>query len=193
MIQVAIFSSGSGSNAKALMKHFEAHPTIRVKLLVFNRKEAGVKQKAEAFGLETQYFPKSVFESNPAEIVNFLKSTNIDFILLAGFLLLIPAELVEAFPEKILNIHPALLPDFGGKGMHGMHVHKAVKESGAKKTGMSIHLVDLEYDKGKILFQSSCPVWESDSESDIAARVLKLEHAHYALIAEQYIKSKTEK
>ena len=193
MIQVAIFSSGSGSNAKAIMRYFEGHPIIKIKLLVYNRKEAGAKQKAEAFGLETKYFPKSVFQSNPSDIVNFLKSANIDFILLAGFLLLIPAELVQAYPEKILNIHPALLPDFGGKGMHGMHVHKAVKESGAKKTGMSIHLVDQEYDKGKILFQSTCPVWESDSESDIAARVLKLEHAHYSLVAEQYITSKKEK
>ena len=175
------------------MKHFAGHSYIRVKLLIFNRKEAGARQKAEAFGVETQYFPKSAFEQHPCEIVDFLKSAHIDYILLAGFLLLIPAELVLAYQEKILNIHPALLPDFGGKGMHGHNVHKSVKESGATKSGMTIHLVDLEYDSGKILFQARCPVWESDSESDIAVRVLKLEHLHYSLVAEQYIKSKKEK
>jgi len=175
------------------MKHFESNTDMAVKLLIYNRKEAGARHKAESYGVETKYFSKSDFESQPEIIVEFLKTCQIDFILLAGFLLLIPAELVLAYPEKILNIHPALLPDFGGKGMHGLHVHKSVKESGAKKSGMTIHLVDLAYDNGKILFQSTCPVWESDSESDIAARVLKLEHLHYSLVTEQYIKSKKEK
>ena len=175
------------------MKHCNPRPHIVVSCLIYNRKEAGARQKAEAFGVEAKYFPKSVFDINPDEIVDFLKSAHIDYILLAGFLILIPAELVQAFPEKILNIHPALLPDFGGQGMYGMKVQTSVKKSGAKKSGMSIHLVDSEYDKGKVLFQASCPVWESDSASDIAARVLKLEHLHYSLVAEQYIISKKEK
>lgn len=193
MVNVAIFSSGSGSNAEALIRYFQNHPTIRIKLLIFNRKEAGVKTKAELLGIATQYFSKSEFESRPELVVDFLKNESIDFILLAGFLLLVPKEIVESFPERILNIHPALLPAHGGKGMYGINVHREVRRSGAKSTGMSIHLVDLEFDKGKILFQSACPVWETDSESDIAARVLKLEHLHYSLVAEQYIKSIKEK
>jgi len=188
-----VFCSGSGSNAEAVMKHFQNHKSIRVSLLIYNRKEARAKDRAETFGVPTKYFPKTIFENQPDEVIDFLKTAQIDFILLAGFLLLISKPVVEAFPGRILNIHPALLPDFGGKGMFGKNVHKSVKESGAKDTGMTIHLVDSEYDQGKILFQSSCPVWETDSESDIAARVLKLEHLHYSLIAEQYIKSKVEK
>ena len=175
------------------MSHFQTHPQIRVKLLIVNRSDAGARQRSTPFGVESKYFPKSIFENNSIEIVDFLKSSSIDFILLAGFLLLVPINIVQAFPDKILNIHPALLPLFGGKGMFGMHVHKAVRQSGIKKTGITVHIVDAEFDKGKTLFQSSCPVWESDSESDIAARVLKLEHLHYSLVAEQYIKLKKEK
>jgi len=193
LTQVAIFCSGSGSNAEALMRHFQFHKDIKISLLIYNRKEAGAKEKAEKFGIPSKYVPKAVFEDDSIAVVDILMKAGIDYILLAGFLLLIPPSIVEAYPDRILNIHPALLPEFGGKGMHGTFVHQAVKNSGANRTGISIHIVDLEYDKGKILFQSACPVWETDSESDIAARVLVLEHLHYSLVAEQYIISKKEK
>lgn len=157
--------------------------------MVCNRKEAKVFEKANAQSIFSRYIPKSVFEQTPEAVIETLESQRIDFIVLAGFLLLIPLPLVQAFPGRILNIHPALLPAFGGKGMYGNHVHKAVKESGVSQTGATIHLVDEAYDQGKIIFQVSCPVFDSDTESDIAARVLKLEHSHYAFVIEQFIAS----
>ena len=171
------------------MAHFKNHKEIKIALLVYNRKEAMAKTRAEKFGIPTLWFPKTAFENHPEQIVQELKSFEIDFIMLAGFLLLIPGQILEAFSNRILNIHPALLPDFGGKGMYGIHVHKAVRASGHSKSGISIHLADREFDRGKILFQAACPVWESDLESDIAARVLKLEHLHYPIVAEQFILS----
>jgi phosphoribosylglycinamide formyltransferase-1 len=191
VIQLALFCSGSGSNAESIMEYFRSHPKIRVALLVYNRKEAGARARAEKFNVPTLYFSRDDFQTKTHELCNYLKNYKVEYILLAGFLLLVPELLLQHFPEKVLNIHPALLPKFGGKGMFGHLVHKAVKDSGARETGMSIHLVNEKYDEGKILFQASCPVWENDSESDIAARVLKLEHLHYPLVAEQFILNQT--
>ncbi len=190
MKKLALFCSGSGSNAESLMSWFQDHPDIRVTLMVYNRKDSGAKMRADKFGVPAIYLPNADFISETGKASEALNAFEIDFILLAGFLALLPGWLVSRFRDRILNIHPALLPDFGGKGMFGRNVHAAVKDSGITETGMSIHLVNEEYDEGKILFQATCPVWESDSETDIATRVLKLEHLHYPLVAEQFILSK---
>ncbi len=191
MKKLALFCSGSGSNAESLMSWFQDHPDIRVTLMVYNRKDSGAKMRADKFGVPAMYLPNADFISETGKASEALNAFEIDFILLAGFLALLPGWLVSRFRDRILNIHPALLPDFGGKGMFGRNVHGAVKKSGITETGMSIHLVNEKYDEGKILFQATCPVWESDSETDIATRVLKLEHLHYPLVAEQFILSKS--
>ena len=191
MKKLALFCSGSGSNAESLMSWFQDHPDIRVTLMVYNRKDSGAKMRADKFGVPAIYLPNADFISETGKASEALNAFEIDFILLAGFLALLPGWLVSRFRDRILNIHPALLPDFGGKGMFGRNVHGAVKKSGITETGMSIHLVNEKYDEGKILFQATCPVWESDSETDIATRVLKLEHLHYPLVAEQFILSKS--
>ena len=192
MTNVAIFCSGSGSNAEALMAHFENHKSIRIALLITNKSDAFALKRAEKFGVITVFFSRNEFNKNPENIVSRLKDENINFVLLAGFLQLIPEELIDQFPDRILNIHPALLPEFGGAGMYGHHVHEAVKEAGKLVSGLTIHLVNKEYDKGKIIFQARCRVDNHDSADDIAARILKMEHAHYPLIAEYFINTSTQ-
>lgn len=187
MIRIAIFCSGSGSNAEALMQHFKGHSSIGVALLLSNNPEAGALERARRFFVPTETVPRSWFSKDDPALTELLHRYAIDVILLAGFLQRIPESLVAAFPERILNIHPALLPDFGGKGMYGHHVHEAVKAAGKTQTGLTIHLVNGQYDEGKILFQARCPVEIHDSPSHIAARVLEMEHRFYPLVAEQFI------
>jgi len=183
---IAIFASGSGSNAKKIMEHFEGHPHIRVALVVTNRSGADVLAHAEAHNVPTLHVKKATFYETTEILENFNKYS-IDFLVLAGFLLLIPRYLVQSYPHHILNIHPALLPKFGGKGMYGMNVHRAVKAANETRTGMTIHWVNEQYDEGGILFQASCPVHPQDQPEDIAKRVLQLEHRHYAEVIEQAI------
>ncbi len=183
---IAIFASGGGSNAEALMKYFEHHPKIRIALVVSNVENAGVIGKAARFNIPTKYIPKKYFLDE--EIVStLLADFNINYIVLAGFLLLVPLYLIEAFEKRIINIHPALLPAFGGKGMYGANVHKAVAVAKAKITGITIHYCDAHYDEGGIIFQAACPVSETDAPEDIAHNVLKLEHAYYAMTIERVI------
>ncbi|HRH34016.1 MAG TPA: formyltransferase family protein [Catalimonadaceae bacterium] len=193
MINLAVLASGSGSNALRLFEYFKNHPSISVQLVVSDRKAAGVYAHAQAFGIESLYFPKSVFFETPELILEKLLQNQIDFILLAGFLLLLPDQIISVFERKILNIHPALLPKFGGAGMYGQRVHEAVKVSGDMETGMTVHEVNGEFDAGKIIFQARCPVFPSDSVSDIAGRVLQLEHEHYSFVAEQFIRNSNRK
>ena len=189
MIQVAIFCSGSGSNAEALMTHFQHHQSIRIAAVLVNSQHSFALTRTEKFGVDGQYFSRKTFSENPESVLDFLKDKNISFILLAGFLQLVPEVLIEHFPDRILNIHPALLPSFGGPGMYGHFVHEAVKASGVSETGLTIHMVDAEYDNGKIIFQATCRVEKDDSPSDIAARVLVMEHIHYPLVAEYFIQT----
>ena len=183
---IAIFASGGGSNSEALMKYFEHHPKIRIALVVTNVENAGVIAKAERFGIPTRYIAKKYFLDE--EIISTLLSDfNINYIVLAGFLLLIPTYLIETFNRRIINIHPALLPNFGGKGMYGANVHKAVAAAKTKITGITIHFCNAHYDEGGIIFQAACKVSETDSPEEIAHNVLKLEHAYYAVTIERII------
>ncbi len=185
MIQLAILASGGGSNAAAILQYFKDHPRIQIVLIACNRKEAGVYQVADNHNVESIYMSQERFKSGDGYLPEF-QARKIDGLILAGFLWKIPGSLIEAYPNRILNIHPALLPKFGGKGMYGIHVHRAVLAAGEKQSGITIHRVDEHYDNGDHVFQVSCPVEPSDTPESLAKRVLQLEHTHYPSVIENY-------
>jgi phosphoribosylglycinamide formyltransferase 1 len=185
-INIAIFASGSGSNARKIMEHFKNHPSVKVALVVSNKNDSGVLDIAKEYGIDALTVSKSTFYETD-NILTSLSDYNISFIVLAGFLLLVPDYIIHHFNKKIVNIHPALLPKFGGKGMFGIHVHEAVKEAGEKETGITIHFCNEHYDEGNVIFQARCPVFPHDTAQDIAKRVLSLEHEHFAKIIEQVL------
>jgi len=186
MEKIAIFASGTGSNAQKMIEYFDGHPNIQVGLVVSNKPNAGVLQKAQAAGVETMVVNRATFYETKA-LLTALQEKEISFIVLAGFLWLIPVYLVEAYPKKMVNIHPALLPKFGGKGMYGHHVHRAVKDAGEKESGISIHWVNEQYDEGNIVFQARCALSADDEPDDIARKVQQLEHQHFARVVEQLL------
>ena len=185
-VQLAIFASGSGSNARKILEYFREKPGFSVSLVVTNKQHAGVINHAVEFEVPYTVVSRAQMQDE-GSILDLLKSHGVDVIVLAGFLLLVPPYLVEAYPQRILNIHPALLPAYGGKGMYGMHVHRAVKAAGEPISGMTIHLVNQNYDEGKILFQASVQLGPSDSPEDIASKVLALEHKYYPPVIEDYL------
>ena len=186
--RVAIFASGSGSNAEEIFKHFQSHPSIEIVLLLSNNANAFALERAKRFDVPSKVFNRAIFRESE-EVLAWLKEKKITHVVLAGFMWLVPAYLIKAFPGKIVNIHPALLPKFGGKGMYGMHVHEAVKATGEKETGITIHEVNEHYDEGKALFQAKCEVLPSDSPDQIAQKVHQLEYAHYPRVIEKWIVS----
>ena len=186
MKNIAIFASGTGSNAKKIVAHFAGNEKARVALIVSNRSKAPVLQMAKEAGIDTFVLDRAAFYGSEA-ILDLLRSYRIDFVVLAGFLWLASPYFVRAFDRRIVNIHPALLPKYGGKGMYGMHVHRAVKEAGDRESGMTIHYVNEHYDEGNIIFQARCPVEPEDTPEDIAGKVQQLEHRHFAPVIEQLI------
>ena len=178
-IRLAIFASGSGSNAEAIVAHFKNHPTIKVEMIVTNRERAGVIDRAKRLGIPYTLIPKSTFDNKDA-VLKVLEEANIDWIILAGWLLLIPTYLVQSFPDRIINIHPALLPKFGGKGMYGMHVHQAVVDAQESESGITIHLVNERFDDGRILAQYKFPLPANATAEDVEAGVRQLEISNYA-------------
>jgi phosphoribosylglycinamide formyltransferase-1 len=185
-IRIAIFASGSGTNAQRIMDYFSKSTTIEVALLLSNNPDAYALTRAKDAQIPTRIFSKLEFNDSTV-IVDELKAAKIDWIVLAGFLWLIPKSLIQAFPTSMLNIHPALLPNFGGKGMYGMHVHKAVIETGAKETGITIHKVNEEYDKGEIVFQARFDVLSTDSPETVAEKIHALEYAYFPIVIEEQI------
>jgi phosphoribosylglycinamide formyltransferase-1 len=183
---IAIFASGSGTNAEEIIKHFKQHSSVSVDLILTNNPNAFVIERAKKFELPFVIFNKEEFKSE-AFMLEILSRYEISHIVLAGFLWLIPSYLTQAFPDRIINVHPALLPKHGGKGMYGMKVHDAVKSAGDRETGITIHLVNEHYDEGKILFQASCPVDEKSTSEEIAKCVHKLEYEHYPKVIEKWI------
>jgi phosphoribosylglycinamide formyltransferase-1 len=189
MSNIAILASGTGSNALKIIDHFKKSKVGDVKLVVSNKSTAGVLNYASKNAIESLVFENSVWKENPLAIVNTLRERQIDFVVLAGFLRKVPDELIEAYPRAMVNIHPALLPKYGGKGMYGMHVHNAVKENGDDRTGITIHWVTSDYDEGEIIFQESVEVKSTDDASAIQKKVQKLEHEHFAPVIESLLKS----
>lgn len=186
MKHIAIFASGGGSNARRIIEHFSHSDQVKVALIVCNKPGAGVLAIAQTANIPTLLIEKEKFFRGNA-YTDELKEKRIDFIVLAGFLWKIPAALIRAYPEKIINIHPALLPKYGGKGMYGHHVHQAVVDHKEKESGITIHYVDDKYDHGKIIFQATCPVLPDDTADTLAKRVLQLEHRHFPLVIGQLL------
>ncbi len=184
--KVAIFCSGSGTNAEKIIEYFKDHSSISINLLVSNKEDAFALTRAKNANINTLVINREQFyKSN--YLVEKLQGEKITWIILAGFLLLIPQNLISAYPERIINIHPALLPKYGGKGMYGMNVHEAIKNAGELETGITIHLVNPKYDDGEIIFQSRCNIEPGDSAEDIAKKVQQLEHLHFAKEIEKRI------
>ncbi len=181
-VNVAIFASGRGSNAQSLVQQSK-NPDARytVKTILSNRINAGVLDFAKANRIACKTFNRDELYHSET-ILKYLKDQDIDLLVLAGFLWLIPEYLINAFPRRILNIHPAILPKYGGAGMYGANVHKAVKENGDKVSGITIHFADEQYDKGSIIFQTRCQLDPNDTFDKIAERVLRLEHHFYPLV-----------
>lgn len=184
--RIAIFASGNGSNAESILQYFNSNSSIAVALVLSNNAQAFVLERAKKSNIPAKSFTKDDYKV-PGKVLHYLSAENITHIVLAGFLWLVPDYLIKLYPDRIINIHPALLPKFGGKGMYGNRVHEAVKAAGEKESGITIHLVNEHYDDGRILFQKSCAVEPHFSAADIANCVLALEHKHYPAVIESWI------
>lgn len=196
MFKIAVFASGSGTNAENLIRHFNYElkgAKAKVELVVCNKPEAYVLTRAEKLGVPSVVMKKSqlCLKDNTIhpDIVELLKENSIDIIVLAGYLLQIPKELIDLYPNRIINIHPALLPKYGGKGMYGERVHKAVLENKEEYSGITIHLVDEEMDHGKILFQSSFRLSDGETLESLEEKIHIREQADYPRIVEAYLNS----
>lgn len=186
--RLAVFASGTGSNAQKLIDYFANSALATVALIVCNKPGAGVLAIAEKAAIPTLLIEKEQFFWGDAYLPA-LKKAGINFIVLAGFLWKIPQALIEAYPKRIVNIHPALLPKYGGKGMYGQYVHEAVLQAGEVESGITVHYVDEHYDNGDIIFQTACPVLEGDTPETIASRIHLLEHLHYPRVIEDVLVS----
>ena len=186
MVNIAIFVSGGGTNCENLIRHFEHSETVNCALVVSNKPDAYALVRAERLGVPTIVLPKAQLNT-PDETLPLLQKYGIDFIVLAGFLPLVPAYLIDAFPRRIINLHPALLPKFGGKGMWGHHVHEAVKAAGETETGMTVHYVTPVCDSGEIIAQFRTPLSPSDTVEDIAEKEHQLEMEHFPKVVEEIL------
>lgn len=178
MIKIAIFASGSGSNAERITEYFSSNDHVEVSLILTNNPAAGVIERAQRLNIPTLIFNKKLFAKTD-KIVEILQSEGIDWVILAGFLWLVPSNLTRAFENRMINIHPALLPKYGGKGMWGHHVHEAVVANKEKETGITIHYVNEHYDEGKVIFQAKCEVTERDTPESVAAKIHELEYQYF--------------
>lgn len=185
-LNLAIFASGNGSNAMNIINYFENEPKVNVKKVFCNKPKAPIIEKAKGRGIETVLFNKSQLQESDF-VLNELKVHSIDYIILAGFLLKIPENLIKHFEDRIINIHPALLPKYGGKGMYGMHVHEAVVQNKEPKTGITIHYVNKNYDEGAIIFQAECAVLKTDTAKDVAAKIHELEMENFPRLIRQVL------
>ena len=192
MTRLAIFASGNGSNAENITRYFSENDEIKPVIFVSNKKEAFVHERARKLGIPSYTFSKNEFDEG-TPIVQKLREYEVDFVILAGFLLKISQPILDAFPNKIVNIHPALLPKFGGKGMYGSHVHRAVVEAGERESGITIHYVNENYDEGNVVFQAKCEVLASDTSDDVAKKVSELEYEWFPRVIEEVLKGNIEK
>lgn len=183
--KIVIFASGSGSNAEQIIQHFNSTSSVEVSAVYTNNPAAGVIERGRRLGIPTIQFGPKALENG--KVLDSLMALNPDLIVLAGYLKLIPAEWVKNFPSRIVNIHPALLPKHGGKGMYGLNVHRSVVENGDKESGITIHYVTEKYDEGAPIFQASVPVEPNDTAEDVQKKVQVLEHEHYPAVIEKLL------
>lgn len=185
MKRIAILASGEGTNAERIIRFFNGHPAMEVAVVLTNRAEAGVVRRAEGLRIPVECLPAAAFKEGRA--TDLLRRYKADFVVLAGFLLRIPDDMLKAYPNRIVNIHPSLLPKFGGKGMYGSRVHEAVLSAGEKESGITIHYINEHYDEGTTILQVTCPVFPDDTPDSLAARVHQLEYEHYPKVIERLL------
>ncbi|HNV80248.1 MAG TPA: phosphoribosylglycinamide formyltransferase [Tenuifilaceae bacterium] len=188
MNNIAIFASGSGTNAENMVRYFNQSDTIRIKVVLSNNPNAFVLERMGKLNIPAVVF--NADQLNGGKVLEWLNSYGIDYIVLAGFLKLIPLNIIRTFPNRIVNIHPALLPKHGGKGMYGMRVHEAVIAEGDTESGITVHLVNERYDEGSIIFQTQCPVLPSDTPQTLADRIHQLEYQHYPRVVQRFIEGR---
>jgi phosphoribosylglycinamide formyltransferase-1 len=184
--KIAIFASGSGTNAENIIRFFASSDEVKVALVLSNHADAGVHERARRLGVPSFTLSNSDFREG-VKALELLARYEVGFIVLAGFMSLIPPALLQAFPRRIINIHPALLPKHGGKGMYGHHVHEAVIADGDAQSGITIHYVNERYDEGEIIFQAATPVLPDDVPDTLEARIHQLEHQHYPNVIKQLL------
>lgn len=189
MKNIAIFASGSGTNAENIIRYFSTSKCVHIAVVLSNNRNVGVHARVNQLGIPSFVFSREEFVAG-TPVLEKLAEYKVDFIVLAGFMNKIADPLLQAFPDKIINIHPALLPKFGGKGMFGMHVHEAVVAAGEKQSGITIHYINENYDEGASIFQATCPVLPSDTPEDVATKVHALEYAHYPQVIEELLAGK---
>ncbi len=185
MLRIVIFASGSGTNAENIIQYFKNNKNIQITAVLSNKKDAKVLEKAKNLEVPTKVFTRKDFYDT-SDIVDYVKN-HADFIVLAGFLLKIPEDLIAAFPNKIINIHPALLPKYGGKGMYGMHIHQAIVTNKEEKTGITIHFVNENYDEGAIIFQKEVALSPSDTPEIVAQKIHVLEQENFPKVIEDLL------
>jgi phosphoribosylglycinamide formyltransferase-1 len=186
MNRIAILASGSGSNAENIALYFNENPQVKIVSILSNNPKAFVVTRAKKLGIPSFIFSKSDFNATNI-VLDYLEKMDVDFIVLAGFLLLLPENLIKKYPDRIINIHPALLPKYGGKGMYGMNVHRAVIENKEKESGITIHKVSEKYDEGEVIFQAKCEVLHTDTAEDVAQKIHRLEYEHFPKVIEQLL------
>lgn len=184
--RLAILASGNGTNAQQISEYFSNRSDVVVDIIIYNKRDAYVAVRAQNLGIESRYFSRRDFMESDV-VLDLLKERGIDYVILAGFLLLVPDNILEAFPQRVINIHPALLPKFGGKGMYGHHVHEAVVANHETETGITIHVVDNRYDCGTTIFQARCKVASTDTPDDVAANIHLLEKEYFPKVIDAYI------
>ena len=185
MKKVAILASGEGTNAERIIRYFSYKNSVKIVLVLTNKAEAGVIRRAQNLGIPVEFVPASGFKEGKA--LEMLRQYQADFIVLAGFLLRIPDGILNEYPQRIVNIHPSLLPKYGGKGMYGHHVHEAVLNANEKESGITIHYIDGQYDEGDVIFQAQCPVLPDDTPDSLATRVHQLEYEHFPKVIEELL------
>lgn len=187
MKRVAVFASGSGTNFQQICEYFiEKNNDIKIELLIVNKKNAYVLERAKQLNVKSQYFNREDFYYSD-RVVECLKENQIDFIVLAGFLWLVPSNILKNYENKIINIHPALLPNYGGKGMHGHHVHEAVIAAKEQESGITIHYVNEKYDEGNIIFQAKCSITPEDTADSLAEKIHLLEKEHFPKVIDNLL------
>ncbi|MHB8261507.1 MAG: phosphoribosylglycinamide formyltransferase [Bacteroidia bacterium] len=189
MINIALFASGEGTNAENLITYFSASKEVKIKIVVTNNPRAGVIKRAENHKKNIQLISKEALNTYTEQLIDFLKTEKVDLIILAGFLLKIPEKLIQAFPDRIINIHPALLPKYGGKGMYGKQVHEAVILAKEKESGITVHYVNEEYDKGITILQAVCKIDENETIETLEKKIHTLEHLHFPKAVEKVIET----
>jgi len=185
MKKIILFASGGGSNAEQIMQYFDGKQQYAVSAVLTNNQNAGVIDKAKTYNIPTHIFDRD--DLNGGKVLQIVNRISPDLIVLAGFLLKFPSDIIAAYPHKVINIHPALLPKYGGKGMYGIHVHRAVLENNDKESGITIHYVNDNYDEGNIIYQHAIAVEECISAEEVALKVLSLEHEHFPRVIEEIL------